>query len=432
MFTQIKLASCYLMIGLCGVVGCADGSTVTNTAGPPKPVLKPGVPQTPEAAVKTVLDGLKASKPVVVWDAMTTSQQEAFNRMIRQFADNADPEVWASTVDNVKKFVQLAETKKDFILKSPMLKNLKQFKPEELKATWDPSLKLAKTILQSELVDLEKLKKFDGQEFFGGTGAKLLAQAREFSHALKQDPLKQIDQLSATVTQTSDNSAKAVISTGPGKDTTEISLKIEDGKWTSERLGLLPFLISNRLDPISTRFMPYRLIDWKKDYLADMKRVGKVLDQLQTAKTEDDFKSVVSLQVLPLVLQMTVRFSQKPKPMSTLEARSQGRAKATALLVIKGDHFADEPGMQELIKLTRDTAAEGKGMSSGPFKVEDVMIFFVSPVTDTEAFAKKIHTATVTKVDVRKNTISLEMPTSADSDKSTADAQGASSKPASP
>jgi hypothetical protein len=429
MFTQIKLTACCLMIGLCGVVGCADGN-ISNTAGPPKLVLKPDVAQTPEAAIKALVDGLKASKPIVIWDAMTTNQQDAFNHMIRQFADNVDPEVWASTLDNVKKFVQLAETKKNLILKMPLLKSQKQIKPEDLKAGWDPVLKLVKTILKSELVDLEKLKRFDGREFFDGTGATLLAQAREVSHALKQDPLKVIDQLSATVTKTSDESAMAVLSLGPGKETLDVPLKVEDGKWTSERIVFVQYLISSRLDPLGARFLPYRLVDWKGEYLADMKRIGKILDQLQTANTPEDFQAVVTLQVLPFVLQKTVQFTKKTKPLTTLEAKSLARPKATALIVIKGDHFADEPGMQELIKLARETAAEGKGMSAGPFKVDEVMIFFVSPVMDTEAFAKKIHNGTVKKVDVRKNTISLELPTTASSDKTTADAQGAASKPA--
>ena len=430
MYRQIKLATCCLVIGFCGVLGCADGNSVNNTAAPPKPIFKPDVPQTAEAAVKTVLDGLKASKPIVVWNAMTTNQQDALNHSIRQFAENADPEVWASTLENVKKFVKLAETKKDLLLKSPMLKNFKQVKPEELKASWDPALKLVKTILNSELIDLEKLKKFDGREFFAGTGATLLVESRELSHALKNDPLKDLDQLSATVTMTSETSAKAAVSVGgSGKDAMEIPLTVEDGKWTSERFGLLQYLISNRLDPINQRFLPYHLIEWKGDYLADMRRVGTILDKLQAAKTADDFQSVVSMQVLPFVLQKTVQLNKKGKPMSTLETRSQGRPKATALIIIKGDHFADEPGMQELIKLCRETAAAGKGMSSGPFKVEDVMILFVSPVTDTEGFAKNIQTGKVAKVNVRKNIISVDLPTSAASDKTTAEAQAAGSKP---
>ena len=433
MFTKFKRVTCLLAIGLCGVIGCA-GENASNTAPPPvAQTLNPDVPQTPEAAVKAVLDGLKASKPIALWNAMTTIQQADFNRMIREFAAKVDPEVWTQTVENLKKFAQVAETKKDLILKSPLLANAKQFKPEDLKTGWDPGLNLLKTVLQSELVDLEKMKNFDGREFFAGTGATLLAQTRTLSHSFKNDPLKQIDELSATVTKQSDRTAKAIVNLGgPKKDSEEIPLVVEDGKWTSDRFTLVQYLINSRLDPLAGRFLPYCLIEWKDDYLADMKRVSKILDQLQAAKTPEAFQTAVSLQVLPFVLQKTVQLSQKPKKLSLLEIRSQSRPKETAMVLVKGDHFADEPGMLELITLFREQAAGGKGMSAGPFKVEETTVFLVSPVSDTDALAKKIHLGKVTKVNVRKNTVWIELPASTTTDKTTADANGANSKPAAP
>jgi hypothetical protein len=102
------------------------------------------------------------------------------------------------------------------------------------------------------------------------------------------------------------------------------------------------------------------------------------------------------------------------------------------MIVVKGDHFGDEPGMLELIKLFRELAASGKGMSSGPDRIEESTVFLVSPVSDTEALAKQIHLGKVTKVNVRKNTIWIELPTSATTDKTTADANGANTKSAAP
>ena len=200
MFNQIKQAACFLSIGVFGIVGCSEGNAV-NTVAPPLPaqLLNPGVPQTPDAAVRTVLDGLKASKPVVVWDVMPASHQAAFNRMVRDFASAADPEIWKRTVGNLKKIAQLAETKKNFILQSPFVQSAKGIKPEDVKASWDPGLKLFKTIVESELVDQEKMKNFDGRAFLEGTGAKLFAQARALSRSWKNDPLKQIDGWKATV-----------------------------------------------------------------------------------------------------------------------------------------------------------------------------------------------------------------------------------------
>jgi len=426
MFTQNKQVTSLLLIAFFGLIGCSGENTANTPAPPPAPVLKPSVPQTPEAAVKAVVDGLKASKPVALWDAMATGQQDAFNIMIRTFASNADPEVWTQTVANLKKLEQLAETKKEFILKSPLLRSVKQIKPEELKASWDPGLKLFKTLLQSELADLDKLKTFDGREFFAGTGATILAEARALSHSLKDDPLKQIDEWTVTVEASTDRSATAVFKRGgTHADSFEMPLAVQDGKWTSDRLSLLQYGVSSRLDPLFSRFLPYCLVEWKGSYMADMKRVGTILDKLQAAKSSDDFQAVAASQLLPFVLQNGVQLAQKPKRLSELETRSQGRSKATAMVVIEGDHFADEPGLLELIKLFRQVAAEGKGMSSGPFKVEESTVLFVSPVLDADALSKKIQTGKVKKVDVRKNTILVDLPTTAASDKATADAEAA-------
>jgi hypothetical protein len=428
MLTHTRQAMCLLAIGLCGIVGCSSGNSVsTAPAPPPKPVLNPGVPQTPEAAVQAVLDGLKASKPIALWEAMTASQQKDFNTMFRQIATDTDPDIWKQTMENLNKLLTLAETKKDFILKSPLLKSTKQFKPEEVKAMWDPAIKFAKTLLHSDLADQEKLKNFDGQVFLAGTGATLLAQARELSHTLKSDPLKQIDGIKVTVKKESDHSATATIDLGGPTDTTmEIPLIIKEGKWTSEQLGLLQTLITFRLQPLTGRLRPYVAVEWKDQYLADMKRVGKMLDQLQATKTADDFQAAVTVQVLPFVLQKGLQFAQKQKPLTPLEIRSQGRPKATAMVIVKGDHFADEPGMLEMMKIFRATAAENKGMAAGPFGVQESMVMFVSPITDTEALAKQIHIGKVVKVDVKRNTIKVDLPPSPSTDKTTAEADGAS------
>ena len=206
---------------------------------------------------------------------------------------------------------------------------------------------------------------------------------------------------------------------------------MQDGKWTSDHFGLVQFLLGQRLAPFVKRMGPYAQVEWRDQYLSDMRRLEKVLDQLQATKTADEFQTVVSLQVLPFVLQKTVELNQKTKPLSQLELRSQGRAKATALVVIKGDHFADEPGMLELAKLFRKLASDAKGTTAGPFAVGDSTIFFVNPITDTDALAKMIHVGKTTKVDVKRNKISLELPDDPASDKATADA-GGTPKPSTP
>jgi hypothetical protein len=204
----------------------------------------------------------------------------------------------------------------------------------------------------------------------------------------------------------------------------EIPLVVQEGKWTTDRFTLVSFLVADRMNRLITSFRPYYVIEWKEKYLADMRRIERALDRLQAAKTSDDFQAVVSLQVLPYVVQKTLQFSQKAKPAPPLEAQSQSRPMGTAMVLVKGDHFADEPGMLELVKVLRAVAAEGKGALSGPSIVQEMTVFFVTPVTDTDALSKKIHVGKITKIDVRRNKIVLELPVSPPDDKATANADG--------
>ena len=422
MHSKIKRATVLFSLTV-GVVGCSQGNTGTGTATAPAPLLRADVPHTPEAAVTAVQDGLRANKPIVVWEAMTAADQAAVNKVIRETAEAIDPDVWNSTVENVKKLVHLAETKKEILLKSPLLRGSKQIKLEEEKASWDPGLALAKTLIQSELVDRDKMMKFDGGAFLPGTGAKLLAQARDLSKSLKDDPLKQFLDQKIAVKKISEQSATATVeSEKPRRRPTEIPLTLRDGKWSTEQFQFLPYLISERVESLVNNCRPYRLMEWKDGYLAEMKRIGRTIDRLQAAKTSDEFQTIVSTQVLPYVLQKTMQFAAKRKPMSIVEVQSQSRPnKATLMILIKGEHFGDEPGMMEVLKLCREAAAEGKGTTSGPNEFERTTLFFVNPITDTDAFSKKIHIGKVTQIDTKKNKIFVELPTSRD-EKSTAEA----------
>jgi len=431
MFSQIKQAACLLSIGVFGILGCSQGNAAKSTPPPPQILLNSDVPQTPEAAVKAVQDGLKASKPVVVWDAMTVTNQASYNKIVRDVAAAIDPEIWNRTLANLNKLVRLAETKKDFILASPLLRSSQQINLQDVKASWSPGLNLLKTILQSELVDQERMKNFDGRAFLEGTGAKLYAQARELTKSMKNDPLKQIDQWKASVVTSSDRSATVTLeSPDPKAKPIEIPLVVLEGKWTTDRFQFLQFFVASKLNPVTNRFRPYELVEWKDEYLADMRRIEKILDQLQAAKTSDDFQAIVSMRILPYVGQKTVQFNQKSKPWTRLQAASQARPKATVMVIIKGEHFPDEPAMLDLLKVFRAVEASGSGLLTGPLKIDGNTAFLVNPVTDTDAFSKKIQVGKITKVDVKRNTVSVELPPSPADDKATANADGASKSPA--
>jgi hypothetical protein len=61
-----------------------------------------------------------------------------------------------------------------------------------------------------------------------------------------------------------------------------------------------------------------------------------------------------------------------------------------------------------------------------PTNIDGTAAFLVSPVMDADALAQQIHVGKITKIDVKRNKISLELPPSPVDDKATANADGAS------
>ena len=86
--SRVQRRMCLLLVAtVVGAAGCSsETATPTTTAptdapaAPAAPTLKPDVPQTPEAAVKAIVDGLKASKPIAAWDALPDAGQRSWSR----------------------------------------------------------------------------------------------------------------------------------------------------------------------------------------------------------------------------------------------------------------------------------------------------------------------------------------------------------------
>ena len=133
---------------------------------PAAPLLKPDVPQTPEAAVQAVFDGLKNSKPVAVWNLLPDNPQQSLNSLVSKLASGVDVEVWNHTAANLKKLATLLETKKEFILASPIWKSGQVPKLDVVKPSWDPAVKLLRIIVDSELVDQQKMSSFQRPQLF--------------------------------------------------------------------------------------------------------------------------------------------------------------------------------------------------------------------------------------------------------------------------
>src|SRR4029077_19503673 len=94
------------VVAFCGCSG-QDGSPAMaiNNPGQPTalvqadqastPNVQPGpIPETADAALCTILEGLHESRPGAVWDALPASYQRDVNGLVHLFATRMHPEAW--------------------------------------------------------------------------------------------------------------------------------------------------------------------------------------------------------------------------------------------------------------------------------------------------------------------------------------------------
>jgi hypothetical protein len=370
--------------------------------------------------VQTALDGLKASKPAVVWDLLIAGQQEAINELVHQFATEMDPEVWDATVRTLKKLAGVFETKKDTVLHSSLW-SVAGVKADDLKAGWDPAVQLLNSILKSELVDLERMKQFDGRALLQTAGPILCAQTHALLRVLKVDQLQKLEESKVSTRKSDDSSARVVLQpSDPKAKPIDLELSYEHGRWISTQLSMVvAYLLNKKLPAYHKLFKPYFLADWKDAYLADLKRVEKALDQLEAAKTPADFDAVVVREIVPVALQRVAQFKKGVPTYKGLKAVSYLRKATTAMVLIKGKHTAGDPDLKQLMAQLDQSDALPAGIGA-PRIVEGTAVILVDPVSDLGALVRTVEKGKIGKIvqiDVKRKTLTIELATPAGGDR---------------
>src|SRR5262249_29787200 len=154
--------------------------------------VAPGAPAaTADAAIMSVVSGLRENRLGALWDFLPASFQNDLNALLHDFAARMDPEIWNNGVAAARKLARVLKEKQQF------LRPREQAAALERPATdWGQVADVLETLLASDLADLEKLKKADAGKLLADTGGQLLAQARAFSKLGPRDFFGQnLDQL---------------------------------------------------------------------------------------------------------------------------------------------------------------------------------------------------------------------------------------------
>jgi uncharacterized protein YfaT (DUF1175 family) len=414
-----------VFMGLFLLAGCRDSksppeakpaqSTAEESVEPT--VLQDGIPGTPEAAIRQMMEGLKANRPVVIWQAMPKPFQQEINGLVREFAKKMDPQLWKKSFTTWEKLARLLAEKKSAILSHPELANLSSAERQRLEQHWDGLVELLTILVHSELGDLAQLESFEMGRFLEQTGGRWLTQLAALSESLGQDSLSGMlaGLTPKTLKLNGDKATMGWMTEGSPVPVSQFYLIHVDGRWVpSGWVAAWERIREWRGKVRQTTAESFTLQSGEK--LKTLAQAERILDALLATKTAEELHQTLAKELSePTVGELAaivrtlsggtkaVPESAVPPPAGVVPQSPTDAGSVT--LIVSG---ATEPGDEDLIfdalnaALPGDVDVQFDGTPTG-LKV------IVGPVGDLEEFRKGLTFGTITKMDAKQRIVHIDM-----------------------
>ncbi|NIM01652.1 MAG: hypothetical protein GTN89_12655, partial [Acidobacteria bacterium] len=189
------------------------------------------VADTADGAVRLVTEGLADGRPQVVWHALPASYQDDITELVHGFAGTMDAELWNRTFEVVEKATRVLDEKRDFILDHPMLAAQMDDRKEAEEA-WNAVVDILEIVVQSDLADLDRMKKLDVERFLTKTGGDLFDGFEALAALSPTGSMPGLDLAEAEATLLSSEGDRARVRVEiPGQPTEEMDFSRVEGKW---------------------------------------------------------------------------------------------------------------------------------------------------------------------------------------------------------
>lgn len=249
--------------------------------------------ETADAAVNGVIAELGKGNPKAVWDAMPASYQKDVTEIIHAAAGKVDPGVFTKMSGLMGKVTNLLKTKKDFILGSQLLADAGP-ELDEVRKNWDGLVGLTQTLVESDVMKIEKLKTIDPGAFLGTTGKQLMAQMQVLAKASGEDMLGKIAQAKATAKGKADNGNTIVTMSHPDEGDEDVEFTQVDGKWVPADMAKEWDAQIAQAKAEIANVNPEQQQQQNMQAIMMMTMVETVVDQLAVAKTQAEFDATLT------------------------------------------------------------------------------------------------------------------------------------------
>ena len=416
---------------LCGIAGSltAVGLLVLSGCGGAEESARPPVPAEasagssaeavePEAGSPTAADtllltaaGFRENRPVAVWQALPPEHQGDVNELLRSFGERMDVELWNRVRSAAGKLAGLLRARREWIVNWPPLRDDPAFTTgagKQVVANWDVAAGLLEALAA---IDLETLRKFDGERAFAEFDAEDLQRLRQFAVLLPDDnPYSRLEDLIAGAdvrgVDATDDRARVEVVPGQGEPRVFEMVRIEgrwfpaawQASWDSE--------IAAARQKIEVELAPDVLTRKKRQVLPILTAFEQSVDRLAMAGDEPAFHDLLDREVLPAISAAgAVAPAASSGGAGEPSPEPDGPRRSVMLQFAKPlDERTEEAVAQALIGLADRADAIVLPVSGGRG-----MGFEVSPVANVEAFARRIPFGRVTDVDAGRRTISVEL-----------------------
>ncbi|MEX2287848.1 MAG: hypothetical protein WD648_12215 [Planctomycetaceae bacterium] len=391
-----------------------ESARLKSTASGP-PIAAANV-QTPDAAVRAVLDGLNDHNPKAVWDFLPASYHQDINDLVHLFAKNVDANLWELLFQVADDAVHLLRTKKAFLLSYPALKENPRVDLAELEKNWDSSVAIFATLSESELSDLGKLQSIDVGAFLETTGRQLMTQLAALSNSLPDDPLsrqfgRQLKETKvALIESKGDTAVVRLTPADPKVPATDVPFVQVEGKWVPRSLaeGWKPAIEQLK----QTISMLGRGKPVNQDQSADLilSQLAAAIAELQVIETADEFHQRLDDELPKLATLFDRPASSISKSSGATPAAATEPASRDAGVTIAIDAPLDEQAEDTLCNQLNAIADHPDvAVTETPMFARGRTTIRVWPVADVAAYAKRIDFARVIKLDNNSRTIVIEL-----------------------
>ncbi len=278
---------------------------IDETSQQPKPtvsipLVSTAKEGTAESTFQQTLIAFQEGRLETVFDFLPPSYQADVNSLVHDFAGKMDPEIWSSSFNLLTKVSHLLTSRKTLILSLDGVKNNPQI--ESIKPHWDAIANGIRDISSSDVTDLSKLKQANVRD--------LVASA---SKVLRQMPLPPFGDLQVMTVKSDSTAATLSYRETKDGDPKQVEFVLIEGKW-------LPKSIANgwssgvaEVKAMLDEF-PHRISAVKPEYMKQIDAIGGMIEQLQSARTSDEFNAAVA----PLIF--TIAFGAQMAQQSMREA----------------------------------------------------------------------------------------------------------------